>query len=50
MLIPVLIVSMVGLSEQDMERIQEFNKRPWYEKSPDVLLPEEKQDDTSDTE
>lgn len=48
MLIPFLNVSMVGLSDQDMERIEEFNKRPWYEKNPDVLLPEEKQDESSE--
>lgn len=31
---------MVGLSEQDMERIEEFIEAPWYAKDPDILLPD----------
>ena len=30
---------MVGLSDQDMERIREFNETPWYAKKPDILVP-----------
>lgn len=41
---------MVGLSDQDMERIRAFNDRPWYEQTPDLLLPEDADDDLSDTE
>lgn len=30
---------MVGLSDQDLERIEEFNEAPWYAKDPEILLP-----------
>lgn len=44
---------MVGLSEKDLERIEEFKETPWYAKSPEILLPkgedgEESHEETND--
>jgi hypothetical protein len=30
---------MTGLSDGDMERIEEFNRAPWYAKDPEILVP-----------
>lgn len=30
---------MVGLSDKDLERIEEFNETPWHAKDPEILLP-----------
>lgn len=32
---------MVGLSDKDLERIEEFNETPWYAKNPEILVPED---------
>jgi hypothetical protein len=41
---------MVGLSDQDMERIEKFNKTPWYAKNPDILVPGEDEEELSQAE
>lgn len=41
---------MVGLSDQDMERIKEFNQTPWYAKDPDILVPTDGDEKPSRTE
>lgn len=35
---------MVGLSDRDMERIEEFNQAPWYAKDPEILVPSDEED------
>lgn len=39
---------MVGLSESDLERIKKFNDRPWYAKDPDILLPDDEEEDSAE--
>ncbi len=41
---------MVGLSDEDIERIKEFNETPWYAQDPDILVPTEANEESSRAE
>lgn len=34
-----------GISDQDKERMRQFTTTPSYERTPDMLVPEEEEDD-----
>lgn len=36
---------MAGLSDRDMERIEEFVQTPWYKRNPDILVPDDEEEE-----